>query len=88
MIREWPKTMFIHASRRASASPYSQINGGVNEMGSLPPPSSIPGLGVLAGGGASWTGSMGKKLGELRDSPTYMFLPLFDWTLLLSETAV
>ncbi|EDR12096.1 uncharacterized protein LACBIDRAFT_323117 [Laccaria bicolor S238N-H82] len=26
---------------------------------------------VLAGGGASWMGSMGKKLGELRDSPTF-----------------
>ncbi|KIK04758.1 hypothetical protein K443DRAFT_675536, partial [Laccaria amethystina LaAM-08-1] len=52
----------------------AQTNGGVgrgmNGVGSLPPPSSIPGPGVLTGGGASWVGSVGKKLGELRDNPT------------------
>lgn len=48
-----------------------RFGGGVYGMGSLPPPSSIPGLGVLTGGGATWMGSVGKKLGELRDSPAF-----------------
>jgi len=59
-----------------------RVGGGVNGVGSLPPPSSIPGLGVLTGGGASWMNNVGKKLGELRDSPTYVF---FDWILSLGE---
>jgi len=61
-----------------------RVGGGVNGVGSLPPPSSIPGLGVLTGGGASWMNNVGKKLGELRDSPMYVF---FDWTLSLGEPA-
>ena len=63
-----------------AAQTNGRVGGGLNGVGSLPPPSSIPGLGVLTGGGASWMGSMGKKLGELRDSPTYVFLRFFDWT--------
>jgi hypothetical protein len=51
----------------------------VNGVGSLPPPSSIPGLGVLMGGRVSWMGSVGKTLGELRDNPTYVFSCLFDF---------
>ena len=58
---------------RHSAQSNGRVGGGVNGVGSLPPPSSIPGLGVLTGGGVSWMGSMGKKLGELRDSPTNVF---------------
>ncbi|EDR06988.1 uncharacterized protein LACBIDRAFT_328400 [Laccaria bicolor S238N-H82] len=54
-----------------------RFGGGVYGMGSLPPPSSIPGLGVLTGGGATWMGSVGKKLGELRDSPAYVYLSAF-----------
>jgi len=61
-----------------------RVGGGVNGLGSLPPPSSIPGLGVLMGGGVSWMNNVGKKLGELRDSPTYVF---FDWTLSLGKPA-
>ena len=64
-----------------------RVGGGLNGVGSLPPPSSIPGLGVLTGGGASWMGSVGKKLGELRDSPTYVSLCFFYWTLFLGEPA-
>ena len=64
-----------------AAQTNGRVGGGVNAVGSLPPPSSIPGLGVLTGGGASWMGSVGKKLGELRDSPTYVSLCFFDWTL-------
>ena len=61
-----------------------RVGGGVNGVGSLPPPSSIPGLGVLMGGGVLWMNNVGKKLGELRDSPTYVF---FDWTLSLGQPA-
>ena len=70
-------TMNVNGHGHA-AQTNGRVGGGVNEVGSLPPPSSIPGLGVLTGGGASWMGSMGKKLGELRDSPTYVFSRLFD----------
>ena len=63
------------------------VVGGVNGVCSFPSPSSIPGLGVLTGGGESWMGSVGKKLGELRDSPTYAYLRFFDWTLFLGEPA-
>ena len=47
---------------------------------SLPPISTIPGLATmnLAGPAAqqvtSWMGSVGKRLGEIRDSPTCIFL--------------
>jgi len=34
---------------------------GVNGVGSLLPPSSIHGLGVLMGGGGSWMGNVGKS---------------------------
>ena len=61
-----------------------KVGGGVNVVGLLPPPLSIPGLGVLTAGGALWMNNVGKKLGELRDSPTYVF---FDWTLSLGEPA-
>jgi len=61
-----------------------RVGGGVNGVGSLPPPLSIPGLGVLTAGGALWMNNVGKKLGELRDSPTYVF---FDWTLSLGQPA-
>ena len=61
-----------------------RVGGGVNGLGSLPPPSSIPGFGVLMGGSALWMNNVGKKLGELRDSPTYVF---FDWTLSLGKPA-
>jgi len=61
-----------------------RVGGGVNGVDSLPPPSSIPGLGVLMGGGASWMNNVGKKLGELRDSHTYVF---FDRTLSLGQPA-
>ena len=64
-----------------AAQTNGRVGGGVNGVGSLPPPSSMPGLGVLTGGGASWMGSVGKKLGQLRDSPTYVSLCFFDWTL-------
>jgi len=66
-----------------------RVGGGVNGVGSLPPPSSIPGLGVLMGGGASWMNNMGKKLGELRDSPTYVFFDLAcsSFPLLLSSVS-
>ena len=37
----------------------------------------LSGLGVLMGGGAPWMGSVGKKFGELRDSPPYVFLRSF-----------
>ena len=70
-----------------AAQTNGRVGGGLNGVGSLPPPSSIPGLGVLTGGGASWMGSVGKKLGELRDSPTYVSLCFFDWTLFLGEPA-
>ena len=69
-----------------AAQTNGRVGGGVNGMGSLPPPSSIPGLGVLTGGGVSWMGSMGKKLGDLRDSPTYVFsIGLFSWASLLFD---
>ena len=69
----------IHTNGHGHAAQTNgRVGGGVNGVGSLPPPSSIPGLGVLTGGGASWMNNVGKKLGELRDSPTYVF---FDWTL-------
>ena len=55
-----------------------RVGGGVNVVGSLPPPSSIPGLGVLTGGGASWMGSVGEKWGGVRDIPTYVSLCFFD----------
>ncbi|EDR06996.1 uncharacterized protein LACBIDRAFT_328432 [Laccaria bicolor S238N-H82] len=60
-----------------AAQSNGRFGGGVNGMGLLPLPLSIPGLGVLVGGGALWMGSMGKKLGELRDSPMYMFLRFY-----------
>ena len=65
-----------------AAQTNGRVGGGV---GLLPPPSSIPGLGVLTGGGVLWMGRMGKKLGELRDSPTYVPLCLFDQPLFLGE---
>ena len=69
-----------------AAQTNGRVVGGLNGVGSLPPPSSIPGLGVLTGGGASWMGSVGKKLGELRDSPTYVFsIGLFSWASLLFD---
>ncbi|EDR12561.1 uncharacterized protein LACBIDRAFT_323102 [Laccaria bicolor S238N-H82] len=50
----------------------AQTNGRVGGgVGSLPPPSSISGLGILMGGGTTWMGSVGKTLGDLRDSPTF-----------------
>ena len=74
----------IHMNGHGHAA---QTNGRVGGgMGSLPPASSIPGLGVLTGGGPSWMGSVGKKLGELRDSPTYVFsIGLFSWASLLFD---
>jgi len=73
----------IHMNgHRHAAQTNGRVGGGVNGVGLLPPPSSIPGLGVLTGGSASWMNNVGKKLGELRDSPTYVF---FDWILSLGE---
>jgi len=75
----------IHTNGHGHAAQTNgRVGGGANGLGSLPPPSSIPGLGVLTGGGASWMNNVGKKLGELRDSPTYVF---FDWTLALGQPA-
>jgi hypothetical protein len=69
-----------------AAQTHGRVGRGMNGVGSLPPPSSIPGLGVLTGGGASWMGSVGKKFGELRDNPTYVpafSIGLFFWASLL-----
>jgi len=79
------RTTTIHTNGHGhSVQTNGRVGGGVNGVGSLPPPSSIPGLGVLTGGGASWMNNVGKKLGELRDSPTYVF---FDCPLSLGQPA-
>jgi len=73
-------TIHVNGHRHA-AQTNRRVGGGVNGVDSLPPPSSMS---VLMGGGALWMNNVGKKLGELRDSPTYAFL---DWTLSLGQPA-